>query len=390
LFRWRRAPSEGFAFWPFCRLKDRPRLLFEAGLWGFPFAAAVFAGPGRDVFLLLGAFVFAGGLFLSVSVRKKRVAWYALSMWLVTIFTLVLFESTLRRTELEVRLRPREVGRNMVTDDMLFFVPPDFHMRFKGTNVRKMGFRSGPASVEKPEGTFRVICVGGSSTWGDGVESEDAWPSVLERMLRKRGLDADVINAGLPAYTTFQIFILLREYLVAYDPDVVVMYAGFNDMSLSVGPFTQREIWDMMQGKAGPWGNFVPRAQKVLSRSRLYGAMRLAIVGTKRRFERKMDVTTQRQEFLANVRDIHKTLSGREIPFLVMSEGTKYDDEVYHTGLANLAGREGFPFKDVYSELRRAETLKPIFSDVVHLTEEGNRAVAGFALELLEKSGALP
>ncbi|HJN72872.1 MAG TPA: hypothetical protein QGF58_02960 [Myxococcota bacterium] len=49
------------------------------------------------------------------------------------------------------------------------------------------------------EGVFRIACLGDSVTFGWGVEDHEAWPALVEQRLRDRGVNAEVLNVGVPA-----------------------------------------------------------------------------------------------------------------------------------------------------------------------------------------------
>ena len=44
---------------------------------------------------------------------------------------------------------------------------------------------------------LNIVAIGASNTTGLGVGSENAYPAVLERLLRQKGIDAHVTNAGV-------------------------------------------------------------------------------------------------------------------------------------------------------------------------------------------------
>jgi acyl-CoA thioesterase I len=51
------------------------------------------------------------------------------------------------------------------------------------------------AEVEAQE--LRIVAVGASNTFGRGVGTSHAWPARLEALLRARGYDVQIINAGI-------------------------------------------------------------------------------------------------------------------------------------------------------------------------------------------------
>lgn len=87
----------------------------------------------------------------------------------------------------------------------------------------------------KREDTFRVLALGGSTTRGFKLPAPDAYPAVLERVLRERTGDAniEVINAGQDWYTTKHSLINYVTYAQAWDPDLVVVIHAINDIGRS-------------------------------------------------------------------------------------------------------------------------------------------------------------
>ncbi|MBI3450759.1 MAG: SGNH/GDSL hydrolase family protein [Acidobacteria bacterium] len=99
-------------------------------------------------------------------------------------------------------------------------------------HINALGLRGPERSAEKPPGTYRVLCVGGSTTFGAGiVGDENTWPARLEAKLAaaRPDLRVEVWNAGVPGYTTAENVIYLSLRLVDFRPDLVVFYEGYND-----------------------------------------------------------------------------------------------------------------------------------------------------------------
>lgn len=103
-------------------------------------------------------------------------------------------------------------------------------IRVPGHEIRfnSLGLRGPEVELPKPEGRFRVVCEGGSTTF-DLLAADDAstWPARLGRLL---GPGADVVNAGFPGWTSVQSLVALELRDVDLAPDVVVVYSGINDL----------------------------------------------------------------------------------------------------------------------------------------------------------------
>lgn len=91
--------------------------------------------------------------------------------------------------------------------------------------INRQGYRDDPLGEKKP---LRIVTLGDSATFGWDVEMDEAWPQVLERMLKQDGLDAEVLNLGVPGYSSHQGLLLLPE-VWKLQPDVLLVAYGRND-----------------------------------------------------------------------------------------------------------------------------------------------------------------
>ncbi len=92
---------------------------------------------------------------------------------------------------------------------------------------------------------FRILCLGGSTTWGHHLETDQTWPFMLQQRLRKFGYDVEVINAGRPWYTTVHSITNYATQMRYYNPDVVVVMHGVNDLARSFpAPNEPPPEWD--------------------------------------------------------------------------------------------------------------------------------------------------
>lgn len=92
--------------------------------------------------------------------------------------------------------------------------------------ISNLGFRGEDISVEKPSGIRRILCLGDSFTFGEGVRDEDTWPAHLGRLA---GPGTQVINAGVQGYDLDHEALYLFLYGRQLDPDVVVVGFFMND-----------------------------------------------------------------------------------------------------------------------------------------------------------------
>ena len=81
---------------------------------------------------------------------------------------------------------------------------------------------------EDEEAPERIVFLGDSLTAGYGLDPEDAYPSLLEEMLRERGRKVEVINAGLSGDTSAG-GLRRVDWILRKPVDTFVLALGAND-----------------------------------------------------------------------------------------------------------------------------------------------------------------
>ena len=91
------------------------------------------------------------------------------------------------------------------------------------------GLRDCDIALPKPEGVYRIVCIGGSTTF-EGPRTDLTYPKMLERMLREAFATdrIEVINGGIPALDSIGELERIPDYL-ALDPDLIIHYNFVND-----------------------------------------------------------------------------------------------------------------------------------------------------------------
>jgi acyl-CoA thioesterase-1 len=82
--------------------------------------------------------------------------------------------------------------------------------------------------IRAAEPERQIVCLGDSLTEGYGLAPERAYPVLVERMLRDRGLAVRVTNAGVSGSTSASAVSRLRWQLRSR-PEIVVIALGGND-----------------------------------------------------------------------------------------------------------------------------------------------------------------
>ncbi len=90
-----------------------------------------------------------------------------------------------------------------------------------------LGYRGSEISLKKPPEVKRIAIFGGSSVYCTGVSDDQTWPEQLAGLL---GKSFEVINAGVPGYSTVEH--IIQTSLLASDlsADICIYYVGWNDM----------------------------------------------------------------------------------------------------------------------------------------------------------------
>jgi hypothetical protein len=87
---------------------------------------------------------------------------------------------------------------------------------------------------EKPPHTYRIICLGGSDTYGIGADKSHSYPALLEKWLRLAyggcGKRFEVVNAGLMGYHSWHSRIRTDLELAALSPDAYLVMDAVNDL----------------------------------------------------------------------------------------------------------------------------------------------------------------
>ena len=90
-----------------------------------------------------------------------------------------------------------------------------------------LGTRGVETGIQKRDGVKRILAIGGSSTYCVGVSDNQTWPYYLQEKL---GTGYEVINMGVPGYTTVEHIIQTALNISDISPDICIFYIGWNDI----------------------------------------------------------------------------------------------------------------------------------------------------------------
>tara|TARA_A100001388_G_scaffold182021_1_gene136366 strand:- start:36974 stop:38413 length:1440 start_codon:yes stop_codon:yes gene_type:complete len=91
------------------------------------------------------------------------------------------------------------------------------------------GFRTINISQKNIKRDLKIICSGGSTTAGVGINNNETWPNRLEEKLNNNGYNCQVINAGVYGYDSFQELQNLKYNLIKLKPDILILHQGWNE-----------------------------------------------------------------------------------------------------------------------------------------------------------------
>jgi tetratricopeptide (TPR) repeat protein len=119
----------------------------------------------------------------------------------------------------------------------------------------------------KAPGTYRIFCLGGSTTYGRPYDDSTSFSEWLRELLPSidMGKRWEVINAGGISYASYRVTHLMDE-LINYQPDLFIIYTGHNEF---LEERTYKQIREI------PFE--VKRVASLLARTRTWSAMKTSL-----------------------------------------------------------------------------------------------------------------
>lgn len=117
---------------------------------------------------------------------------------------------------------------------------PESQQRYTGWRARvapsemiinSYGFRGPELNNGPPLDKMRIVVLGDSFTFGQGVSYAASFPAVLQERLRSAGVDAEVLNFGVPGHSPPQSFALAKARVLPLKPDLILLSVFANDLS---------------------------------------------------------------------------------------------------------------------------------------------------------------
>lgn len=264
--------------------------------------------------------------------------------------------------------------------------------------TNELGLRDGPY---RADADFKILLLGDSVSWGNGIDDTvKLFAARLEDELnaQQRGLSYEVINAGVPGYSTFQELIYLKTEGLALEPDLVILQFCLNDVVeryralASLGGNREFLGVDTRHGVRGLYG-------MLLRGSRAFEAAARFVQGLARDRElyyaNRMLSDDLPPQLLAAWKVVEEELDGvlsavREAGIPLILFLAPYRSQLERPGklrqpqdrLIAWAASHGVPTVDAlaYMELMPLEAAAALFNDISHFSVAGH----AFAAELLQ------
>lgn len=154
--------------------------------------------------------------------------------------------------------------------DLLWKLEPNtiFKTNNDTTRINSVGLRDTLLPTQKKrEGELRVLLTGDSSIYGWGVRDHETYAVFLEKELKRRfQKNIDVINMGVPGYSTEQTLRLLQKVGWSYEPDLIIVSNIFSDCNIDA--FQDRQAFSLTRPQPST-------TETILQQSRLYCATKM-------------------------------------------------------------------------------------------------------------------
>ena len=271
---------------------------------------------------------------------------------------------------------------------------------FTVVSTNGQGIRHDGDIGRKRPGTFRIVCLGDSITFGYRVPV--AWPDkpqsyardwlpypmLLEQRLRAAnpGRQIEVIALAVPGYTTHQGLAWLRRDIEYLQPDIVTACFGWNDIGLRTQSDSEAMPVD--------WVHVTSRRLMSYSQALTHLTQWLRRRGQAKDQTPAPASTTARvsqTEYVDNLLEITRLSQSRGAATLIIAP--VYRDAVtnppeaerikgHRDALRTAAQQVGIPYLEI-QELTETNhpATKPLFGELIHPNHEGHRLMATVLLK---------
>jgi lysophospholipase L1-like esterase len=306
----------------------------------------------------------------------------------------------------------------------LYTLRPSYRSSDGKTRHNSRGCRAEEFRVPKPPGVYRIIALGGSTTYSTSVrDNGDVFTYRLQALLNAptsrlaKAQSFEVINCGMPGFTSAETLVRYIFVVSEHQPDLLIVQQGLNDVlprslptvSRDYREFSKTWAWEGIEVNGDRW--FLGRLLQA-ARNRLRDSIwtqGINYVVRRPYWDREASgaapehfAKNQSWIFESNARYLIRLAAADGARVLLLTEHVVVDPAdrptdwlieggiqavLEHDGITErLAREEGTLFLDLQKALCACGTIMP---DGRHLNEEGERQKAQVILEYLMKELAV-
>ena len=284
-------------------------------------------------------------------------------------------------------------------DDIIWADHPFLHLlpnqHLSTVNINSDGFRGSEITKEKSENTYRIFVVGGSTTFGVGATSDlTTIPGFLQKKFDDANLNfkVEVINAGIPKAYSFTETYYIKNILLEYDPDLFIIYDGWNDINRPYDVFDDTTDYQSSEKILRMiLKNDIYKTGKVILKNYFNWRANENIIFDSTDIDKKVDTWRN------NWSEICKTDYGNRFDVIMVLQplvgtGNKVlteEEQTYykhadHYNLLQYYEKYAFALDELNSQCTKTKDMREIFDDMQitmyfdagHTGDEGNRIIA--------------
>ena len=139
------------------------------------------------------------------------------------------------------------VNKELFSPATTSLIPDSNGKLVSSSNLNSHGFRGEEFSQVKTSNTYRIFMIGGSTMFSTGSYSDETTISGIMQKIadgQQLGFDVEIINAGTPAANTNGEVKMIKQKIVKLQPDLIVMYDGWNDLQARYEPQVIFDNWN--------------------------------------------------------------------------------------------------------------------------------------------------
>ena len=105
------------------------------------------------------------------------------------------------------------------------------NQQFPTLNINSYGFRGPEITIEKPDNVYRIFFIGGSTAFGQIASSDSKTiPGILESKFHENAeKEIEIINAGINNANSRSETYLIKNIILDFNPDMLIVYDGWNE-----------------------------------------------------------------------------------------------------------------------------------------------------------------